>query len=155
MTLLTPSLRLAALLASVASALYMTGVIWTVQLVHYALFDHVGAANWRAYHAAHLQRMTWVVLAPMVIELGTSGLLVLAPPMGASRPPLVAGLVLTALAWAVTFFVSVPLHGRLSGGWDAEAGRALLMTNWCRTALWTGHAALSLAVLWRLLRLAE
>ncbi len=148
---LPPSLRLVTLLVCLASALYMTGVIWTVQLVHYALFDRVGQAGWTAYHDAHTQRMTWVVLLPMVLELGTSGLLALSPPPGVPRSLLVFGFALAVLTWAVTFLVSVPLHGALSRGWDEEAWRSLARTNWWRTALWTGHAAIMLSVVWRLL----
>jgi hypothetical protein len=148
---LPPGLRLLTLLVCLSSALYMTGVIWTVQLVHYALFNLVGKAAWPAYHAAHTQRMTWVVLLPMVLELGTSGLLALSPPGGLPRPLLVLGFLLTVGTWAVTFFVSVPLHGRLGEGWDEAAWRSLVGTNWARTALWTGHAAVMLTALWRLL----
>lgn len=145
-------MRLAALLAGTAASLYMTGVIWTVQIVHYALFDRVGAEGWRAYHRAHTGRMAWVVLLPMVIELGTAAVLVLAPPPGVPRLCLLIGLILTLLTWAVTFFVSVPLHDTLGRGWDTRAGDALVRTNWWRTALWTGRDAAMLAALWHLLR---
>ena len=79
------------LLACPAASLYMAGVIWTVQVVHYALFRHVGRAGWRLYHAAHTRRMTWVVLPPMVMELGTAGLLAW-PRRPASRAPAPGGL---------------------------------------------------------------
>ena len=119
----------------------MTGVIWSIQLVHYALFGQVGAAGWRDYHAAHTRRMTWVVLPAMVVELGTAGLLALAPPLGVPRPLLLLGLALAALTWAVTFFVSVPLHAKLSKDgmarrarrWSAPTGggrRSGLLTPW-------------------------
>ena len=147
----SPELRLAVLLLCTAAALFMTGVIWIVQVVHYALFDRVGADGWAAYHAAHTRRITAIVLLPMVVELGTAGLLVLAPPPGIPQPLLWVGLVLAAATWAVTFFVSVPLHGRLAGRFDDDACLALVRTNWARTGLWTGHAAVLLAILWRLL----
>ena len=143
------------LLACAGASLYMAGVIWTIQVVHYALFRQVGTAGWLAYHAAHTQRMTWVVLSPMVVELGTSSLLALAPPPGVPRPLLLLGFALAALTWAVTFFVSVPLHALLSRGWDDVAGAALVRTNWARTALWTCHALVMLLALGCLLRPAE
>ena len=130
----------------------MAGVIWTIQVVHYALFRQVGVAGWSSYHAAHTRRMTGVVLPAMVVELGSSGLLALAPPLGAARPLLLLSLALAALTWAATFLVSVPLHARLSQGWDDAVGAALVRTNWARTALWTAHALVMLIVLWFLLR---
>ena len=152
---LTSSLRLVMLLTCLASSVYMTGVIWTVQRVHYALFDLVGRDKWPAYHAAHLQRMTGVVLPPMVLELGTAGLLVLFPPPGIPRSLFILGFLLTMLTWAMTFFVSVPLHGALGRGWNEDAWRSLVRTNWARTVLWTGHAAILLAVVRRMLWVRE
>ena len=57
----------ALLLACLASTLFMTGLIWFVQVVHYPLFDRVGAARFVPYHAAHSRRTSWVVAAPMAI----------------------------------------------------------------------------------------
>lgn len=146
-----PGVGLALLLANVASTLYLAGVIWTVQLVHYALFDRVGAGSWAVYHAAHMRLMTFVVLAPMVLELGTSGLLALTGVPGVPRSLLWAGLAFASLTWAATFFISVPLHKTLAHGFDAPSVRALVATNWWRTALWSGHALMVLEILRRLL----
>ena len=39
--------------------------------------------------------------------------------------------------WSVTALVSVPLHRRLSNGYDACAVQRLINTNWLRTAGWS------------------
>lgn len=134
-----------------AATLYLWGVIWTVQLVHYPLFARVGAAHWAEYHAAHTRLMTLVVLPAMVTELGSSGLLALARPSWLSPPLLWAGFACAVLTWGVTFFVSVPLHDTLSRGFDPAAIERLVQTNWLRTAFWTAHAALLLMQIARLL----
>jgi hypothetical protein len=94
-------------------------------------------------------------MLPMIVELGASGLLALGwaggPKESMLRALLWAGAVLAVLTWAVTFFVSVPLHGRLSHRFDRAAIRALVATNWWRTALWSAHALVMLEVLRRLL----
>lgn len=139
----------ALLLACTLSAWYMTGVIWTVQHVHYALFASVGSDHWETYHSGHTRRMTPVVLAAMVLELGGAGLLALHP--GGLAPQhawLWAGFALALGTWAATFFLSVPLHSRLGRGYDADTVRRLVDTNWVRTALWTGHSLVMLRVLW-------
>ena len=138
-------------LLDLAATLYMWGVIWTVQLVHYPLFARVGVQNWEDYHTAHTRLMTLVVLPAMVTELGTSGLLALTRPSWLAPGLLWAGFALAALTWAVTFFVSVPLHDALSRGFDAAVITRLVSTNWLRTALWTGHAVVLLVQVWRLL----
>jgi len=138
-------------LLDLAATLYMWGVIWTVQLVHYPLFARVGAQNWEDYHTFHTRLMTLVVLPAMVTELGTSGLLALTRPSWLAPGLLWAGFALAALTWAVTFFVSVPLHDTLSRGFDAAVITRLVSTNWFRTALWTGHAVVLLVQVWRLL----
>jgi hypothetical protein len=148
---LTNDERLLTLLVCLASALYMMGVIWTIQRVHYALFNRVGRADWQAYHEAHTRRMTGVVLVPMVLELGTSGLMILFPSLLLPRILFDLGFILALGTWATTFFLSVPLHGRLSRGWDERTWRALVGTNWARTVLWTSHAAMLLWAVWGLL----
>ena len=90
-------------LLDVAATLYLWGVIWTVQLVHYPLFARVGPEQWAAYHAGHTRLMTAVVLPAMVTELGTSGLLALSRPVWLSPPLLWAGFACAVLTWAVTF----------------------------------------------------
>ena len=129
----------------------MWGVIWTIQLAQYPLFAKIGAASWAGYHAAYTRSVTWVVLPAMVTELGTSGLLALSRPLWLSPGLLWAGFACALLTWAVTFFVSVPLHDTLGRGFDPAAISRLVATNWLRTALWTAHALLLLAQVWRLL----
>ena len=138
-------------LLDLAATLYLWGVIWTVQLVHYPLFARVGPAQWADYHSAHTRLMTYVVLPAMVTELGASGLLALARPVWLSPSLLWAGFACAVLTWAVTFFVSVPLHDTLSRGFDPSAITRLVATNWLRTFFWTAHALILLTQISRLL----
>ena len=142
----------AMLLLNLAATLYMTGVIWFVQLVHYPLFDGVGAAGFADYEARHGRWTTAVVMPPMLLELATAAWLACRPPAGAGRGVMVAGLVMVLALWAVTFFVSVPQHATLTAGFDARAHRTLVITNWIRTALWTVRGVLMLAVVQAVLR---
>ncbi len=138
-------------LLDLAATLYMWGVIWTIQIVHYPLFARVGPEQWADYHAAHTRLMTGVVLPAMVTEIGASGLLALSRPAWLSPGLLWAGFACAVLTWAVTFFVSVPLHDTLSRGYGLAAIHRLVATNWLRTAFWTAHALILLVQVWRLL----
>ena len=57
------------LLLNFALALYLTGLIWLVQRVHYPSFGLIGAAEWPAFHRAHTARITPLVAVPMLAEL--------------------------------------------------------------------------------------
>ncbi|MEM8739565.1 MAG: hypothetical protein AAGG38_13975 [Planctomycetota bacterium] len=142
------------LLVHAAATLYMVGLIWFVQVVHYPLFDGVGAGGFAEYETRHARRTTWVVLPPMVVELATAVWLVAQRDAlgswwgreGAGGLPWV-GLGALLMVWAVTFGLSVPQHVKLAGGFDAGAHRVLTETNWLRTAGWTVRGGV---VLWML-----
>ena len=68
------------LLVNVAAVLFMTGFIWTMQVVHYPLFDRAGEEAFPAYETAH-NRLFSLVAGPGVLPvLATAVLLVLARP---------------------------------------------------------------------------
>lgn len=139
------------LLANLAATLYLVGLIWFVQLVHYPLFDGVGSGRFADYEARHT-RWTGVVVAPaMLVELATAVLLIWRTPAGVPGWAMPAGLVAVVLLWAITFFVSVPQHTTLARGFDARAHAVLVSTNWLRTALWSARGLLMLWVVGRLL----
>jgi hypothetical protein len=134
------------LLIHVAATLAMVGLIWFVQIVHYALFNEVGATAFPAYHRGHMRRTTWVVAPLMLIELVTAIWLV-----GTYADARLLwpwwNLGLLAAIWASTFLSQVPQHRRLAAGFDDRAQRRLLSGNWFRTLAWTVRGLL---VLWAL-----
>jgi hypothetical protein len=130
------------LLLNFAVAAYLTGLIWTVQVVHYPSFGRVPKEVWAAFHADHTRRMGYMVMAPMVLELGLAIWLAWA---GRTALPSGAGwwsLALVGVVWAATFFISVPFHNRLEKGYDYIAIDGLTRTNWLRTLAWTARAGL-------------
>ncbi len=125
-------------------ALAMTGIIWYVQLVQYPLFAHVGADTWFAYHAEHERRTGWVVAPLMIGELGGAAVLVV---IGHHEVLAVAGLLLAATTWVLTFTLAVPLHRRLNRDHDAAMIARLVQINWLRTAVWSAHGVIALVLL--------
>ena len=125
----------------------MFGIILVVQIVHYPLFAHVGAASYVAYQAEHMARITWIVLPLMTAELVTAGLLAWWQPLGLPAWQVWTGLALVLLIWASTGFVQAPLHSTLTHGFDPDVHHRLVLTNWIRTAAWTLRTGL---VLWML-----
>lgn len=132
------------LLAHTAATLYMTGVIWMVQLVHYPLFAEVGPERFANYERLHQLRISAVVMPAMLVELVTAYLLAVAW-TGPGRWAAWTGLGLLAVVWLSTFLVQVPRHETLAAGFDEATIRSLVLTNWLRTLAWTARAGL---VLW-------
>lgn len=131
----------------------MFGVIWVMQLVHYPLFGNVGAGEFASYHAHHQTQITWIVGPTMVIELGTALWLVMrSTALELPAWMSLAGLILVGVIWMSTVTLQAPLHRELSLGFDYQAYRRLLLTNWVRTAAWTLRAGLTLWMTARLLR---
>lgn len=130
----------------VGSTLFMTGLIWYVQLVHYPLMDRVERGCFSAFHREHSRRTGWVVIGPMVVEAATACLLVIPGLATVPRPLAVFGLLLVLVIWASTFGVQVPLHRRLARGYDEGGHRRLVAGNWIRTVAWTARSVLVIAM---------
>ena len=143
-----------AVLANVASSVFMAGMIWTVQVVHYPLFEQVGEGTFVAYMAEHQRRITLVILLPWAIEGVSSLWLVANPPEGVGRALPLAGLAAAGVAVLATVGLAVPEHTRLTGGLDVDAVRRLVGTNWIRTAAWSAHAGIALWIAARAVRRA-
>jgi hypothetical protein len=140
-------------LAQFAATLFMTGLIWFVQIVHYPLFATIHTKTTRAafrdYENRHANRTGWVVFPPMAVELLTA-LAALYPnlrPAFVSQPTAIASGVLVLAIWVSTGLIQVPLHNRLAANPTAETIRRLILSNWLRTALWTARAILLTAAL--------
>jgi hypothetical protein len=127
------------LLANLAASLYMTGVIWFVQLVHYPLFAQVGREQFAAYEERHARWTTFAVAPAMLAELGLSLAILL---RGRSSAAIWIASGLTALLWLSTFLIQVPLHDRLRSGYNAQSIERLVASNWVRTMGWTLRSAL-------------
>lgn len=125
----------------------MVGLIWFVQIVHYPLLGRVGRAGFPKYAQLHQRRTTWVVAPIMMTELATGLWLVVAPLPSLPTWQSWTGLALLAAIWSSTACLQVPLHGRLTVGYDPQAHRWLVHTNWLRTIAWTARGGLLLLML--------
>jgi hypothetical protein len=112
--------------AHLAVTLFMTGVIWFVQIVHYPLFRCVGNSEFARYEAAHI---FWI----------SDGILWL-------------NLALLSAIWLSTAFLQGPCHQRLRQGFDAATHHRLVVTNWLRTVCWTVRSGLLLWLAAKLVR---
>jgi len=137
------------LVLNALSTFYLMGLVWTVQRVHYPAFHRFVPERFIECAAIHRRDITPVVAPFMVVELLASvGFVFLRPAAIPAWVP-VASLVPVGVIWISTFVLQVPLHTRLSTGFDADAIQRLVWTNWLRTVAWTARAAM---IAWALVR---
>ena len=137
------------LLANVASTLFLVGLIWMVQVVHYPLFNDIGEQNYISYQQRHQTNITFVVGPVMLIELVTAILLIWYTSDAISPAMVYTGIALVVLIWLSTAFIQVPCHEKLVKGFDLAAYKWLVNSNWIRTIAWSARGAL---VTWMLVR---
>jgi hypothetical protein len=126
----------------------MVGVIWFVQLVHYPLFDRADRGGFHEFEAAHRTRTT-IVVGPLMIAEGLSSLaLFFDRPPRVSQLAVVIGLGLLGAVAASTVLLQIPQHDVLSNGFNEQAHRKLVRSNWVRTIGWSlrGGLAASMVV---------
>lgn len=121
------------LLTHLAATLFMVGVIWFDQVVHYPLFDKVGAKKKLALYSK--------ALPPDGLCRGSTDARRdrdgapsrLSQPEGVPLAALV-GLVLVALNWTAISLLQVPRHTTIGSGFDEGAHKGLVFSNRVRTA---------------------
>lgn len=128
-----------------AATLLMSGLAWFVAVVHYPLMAEVGGQEFPRYERLHRQRTTWLVAPLMMAEAGLAAWLSVFPPPAVPLWQPHAASALLAAIWVSTFAVQVPLHERLSLGFDAAVHRRLVVTHFWRTAAWTLRSVFALA----------
>lgn len=112
----------------------LVGLIWTIQRVHYPLFKNVGCHEFIAYHERHMALITWVVGPLMLAEVGSAGLLLY---FGERSWLFALSLGALGLVWASTALSQIPLHQKLTSGYQPATIDQLVRTNWWRTLAWT------------------
>ena len=134
----------ALLYAQTFATLYMAGLIWFVQLVHYPMFANVPAEVFVDYERVHQARTFWAVGPMMLVELFTAAAMLAYRPPGTPAWAPWVGIALLLLVDGSTAGFFGPQHGRLSAGFDATLHRQLVDWNWLRTFGWTARGVLLL-----------
>jgi uncharacterized membrane protein len=140
------------ILLHLIATVFMTGVIWIIQILHYPLFNLVGRENFTAYEAAHTNLITLVVMPAMLLELLLTAMIFFAPP--ASIPSSLNWLnaVLLSIVWLSTALLQVPQHSILASGFDEKAYKMLVNSNWIRTVAWSAKAVIATLMVWLILK---
>ncbi|MGS0688545.1 DUF1772 domain-containing protein [Nakamurella sp. GG22] len=127
-----------------AGAAY-AGFQWTVHLVVYRQFPLVPAAAFADYEQGHQRRISMLVGPLFAALVISTGWLLIDRPVTVAGWAAATAAALVAVIIGMTAFGAVPLHRRLSVGWDPDAYRGLLRVDLVRTLAATGVAAFGVA----------
>ncbi len=121
--------------------IFMTGLTWTMQIVHYPAFRYIDETRFCNFTRFHTRHISFIV-APMMLAELISGLYLAIISEATILYFAYINLGLLVTIWASTFILSVPCHKRLSVECDVSAISKLVSTNWIRTFLWTARSCL-------------
>jgi hypothetical protein len=131
------------LVSHLVSVSAYAGFQWTVHLVVYPQLGEVPAASFAGYERWHQRRISRVVGPLFALLVATTALMCVWPPPGAPWEAPVAAVLLLAVILAATGLLAVPMHRRLSRGWDESAHRRLTAVDAVRVAAATANVAVA------------
>ena len=138
---------MAAFIVTLGLTLYMTGMIWSMQVLEYPLFALVGPKEFPAYHRRHNRGLPVFVILPSVAALVSAVVLIFTRPAHLSQWSAIVVAAIDVIVVAVTVAREAPLHGKLDReGYSAPVIRQLVRGNWIRTLLWTANGLFLLAL---------
>lgn len=117
-------------------SLIATGLIWTIQLVHYPSMKFVPKERFISFHNFHSKRISILAIPIMLIELITSFVLFYQN-INSYNHIFTINLLIVILIWISTFLIQVPLHNTLSYSKNENILNRLIFSNWIRTILWS------------------
>ncbi len=123
------------------SCIFLVGLIWTIQLVHYPSFNFVDKSKFSDFESFHSLRISWIVVPIMLTEL-VSSIITLFTIDKAHFNLFLVSVVLLLFIWLVTLFISSPIHTKLLSGYSQPLVDKLIATNWYRTILWSSRCIL-------------
>ncbi len=136
------------MLAQTAAVWFMTGSVWTMQVLNYPLLAQIGPTNFKAYESAHNRRFIAIVGPGVAVTLLTTIALFVARPAAIPLTAPIAEALLLLVIVVSTVCYAAPAHAALArDGFDLAVHAKLLRGNWVRTFAWT---LLGLIDLWML-----
>lgn len=120
--------------AQFLSTLCMLVIIVVTQYLIYPQFHHVGESELSVYASSHMNRMGFIVIPIMLVELITLAIIWFYPEMRSFW--LVTGTIVLMAIWALTFLKIIPVHEQIVSIGGVENIQTLIQLNFYRMILW-------------------
>jgi hypothetical protein len=134
------------LLGNLAVTLFLTGLVWVLQVVQFPLMLSARSIDFPNYVKQQRARNTILMAPPMLAEMITAVWLLYDP--RAPHRDAFHALLLLIVIWIATFAWIIPIHAKLIRSFDEDLVRKLIRRNWIRTICWTLRSAI---LLWMLM----
>ena len=125
------------LLTHLYLTLFMTGLCWFVQIVHYPLFHYIGKTEFTRYERKNMIT-GWITIPMMFLEMITAIVLLIWD----FNLIYIINLSLILMTGISTIIYQVPLHLQLGKKASKYSINKLIKTNWIRTFSWTCRSIL-------------
>ena len=122
------------------SVIWMTAVIWLVQVLIYPNFKFIPESEFEGFHKRHCDRISYLV-APMFGQGFFSGLILW---QGPRTVEWVFHFVAITSIFIITAVRSAPAHSKLAHRKDLPTVDHLIRWNWTRTLIWSAELILVL-----------
>ena len=119
------------------TTIFMCGLCWFVQIVHYPLFKEIPVADFPAYQKKNYAT-GFITVPVMSVELFSGIWLV----YNDYSELFLANIILLFTIWASTFVFQVPTHLQLEKTPTHNLIKKLIRTNWIRTLCWSARSVL-------------
>lgn len=115
-----------------SATLFMCGICWFVQIVHYPLFSEIAEEDFPKYERKNF-RTAWVVGPAMFLELSSALWLLFL----SHNYIFLINTIWLGFIWLSTAAVQMPLHRKLAKQYKQRNKHLLVQTNWIRTIFWS------------------
>ena len=125
------------------STAIIVGIIWVIQVVHYPSFYFIERDEYVSFQKFHMDKIAYIVVPVMLIE-SISGFILIYNEL---NTVLLISMILLFFIWVLTGIFFVPIHQKLTSGYQEELVEKLVKINWFRTIFWTIRLLLVMAYL--------
>ncbi len=139
-----------AILVTLISSWYLVGLSVTVALNVYPSFEFVDGDKWQKFHEHHSNRISWAVGPAWIAQAAGLAIWLFSSPR-ATLAMWTSSALFALGAVGLTIFSAVPIHQKLSQGFNADLLRKLRFAHVLRTISWLlGALCTTLALLQKL-----
>ena len=140
--MLDNNLMILSLIHLISTAI-IVGIIWVIQVVHYPSFYFIERDEYVSFQKFHMDKISYIVVPVMLIE-SISGFILIYNEL---NTVLLISMILLFFIWVLTGIFFVPIHQKLTSGYQEELVEKLVKINWVRTIFWTIRLLLMTAYL--------
>ena len=130
-------------LINLLSTFMLTGLIWTIQIIHYPSFKYISQNQFPDFMTFHMNKITYIVMPLMLLELMSASYLFIY----IFSTFTIINFLFVVFIWLSTFLLSIPCHNKLKEKYDPKTIEKLVITNWPRTILWSLKSILSILIM--------